>query len=159
MDVWSERAALQIDVVLTWNELPEGRKLYSVLGYDKRSSMRWMLWACVSSLCVRVNVGTCIVCEWAVWRVSGVLTWSSFVAVSDCSTAAFLTNSREEKVRERFRKRTKNILTLPTLHLGLFLTPSSSNLSPRLPVSLLSVGLGITLSWKHTLPLLLLPNF
>lgn len=38
MDVWSERAALQIDVVLTWNELPEGGKLYSVLRYDKRSS-------------------------------------------------------------------------------------------------------------------------
>lgn len=34
----SARAAPQIDVALTWNELPEGGKLYSVLGYDSRSS-------------------------------------------------------------------------------------------------------------------------
>lgn len=52
----SERAALQIDVALTWNELPEGGKLYSVLGYDSRSS-RDGGWGCVLA-CVSV----CLVC-------------------------------------------------------------------------------------------------
>lgn len=55
----SARAAPQIDVALTWNELPEGGKLYSVLGYDSRSSGDGG-WGCArvrqSVLCVCLSV-------------------------------------------------------------------------------------------------------
>ena len=117
-----------------------------------------------------VCVGTFVVCEWAAGRVSGMLSRSGLMDVSECSPAAHTWNSKKwrrrlwkEEVRESQKENGwRRVLTLPGLHLGscsflfflpLTLSPSNLSRSVCLPARL-SVCLSVCLSlqWVSVSP-------
>lgn len=81
-DAQSERAALQIDVVLTWNKLPEGGKVYGVLRYNRSSRDGGCRYA-LSHLCEGVLV--LFVNEWHAVMLLG--NGSMKLSHSHCSTS------------------------------------------------------------------------